>query len=265
MLSVIVPAYNEEKAVGKTLQILSRYLLGGFPDFEIVVVSDGSRDRTFEVAKKFASDSIHIFEYHPNRGKGHALKYGFGKTRGDLVVFYDTGLNFPPSQIGDFLRVLREKGADLVVGSKRHPKSQVNYPFKRKLISFLGQLWTRFLFNLDVTDTQVGLKAFRRRVLESVMPLMLVKRYAFDIELLALARRRGFKIVEAPVELNLNFSSAGTMNAVRKAFLDTLGIFYRLKIMGFYDKSRDERERILRERRNTLVDRIFSPLYGDLE
>lgn len=265
MLSVIVPAYNEEKAIGETLRVLSRYLSENFPDFEIVVVSDGSRDRTLEVAKQFASDKIHVFEYHPNRGKGHALKFGFGQTRGELVVFYDTGLNFSPSQIGGFLQALREKEADLVVGSKRHPQSKVNYPFKRKVISFLAQTCTRLLFNLNVTDTQVGLKVFRRRVLEEIMPRVLVKRFAFDIELLALAQHYGFKIIEAPVNLQLKFSTAGTLEAVQKTFLDTLGIFYRLKIMVFYDKSKEERERILREQRDTLIDRIFSPLYGGRE
>jgi len=264
-LSVIVPAYNEEQAMERTLVVLSRYLASNFGDFEIVVVSDGSRDQTFSIAQKFASDRVKVFEYQPNRGKGRALKYGFSKATGEVIVFYDTGIDFPPSQIGDFAGILKKTGADLVIGSKRHPQSKINYPFKRKIISMLAQICTRLLFNFNVRDTQVGLKVFNRQVLEEVMPLMLVKRFAFDIELLALARRRGFKIVEAPVELNLNFSSAGTFAAVRKTLLDALGIFYRLKIMKFYDRTEADRQRILKERRNTLIDRVFSPLYGDVE
>ncbi len=264
-ISVIVPAYNEEKAIEGTIAVLSGYLASAFGDFELVVVSDGSRDQTFAKASRLASPQVKVFEYQPNRGKGHALRYGFSKTVGDLIVFYDTGIDFPPSQIGDFLQVLQKTDSDLVIGSKRHTRSKVNYPFRRKIISLLAQACTRLLFNLNVTDTQVGLKVFRRKVLEEVMPLMLVKRYAFDIELLVLARRCGFKIVEAPVELNLNLDSAGagTLVVVWKTFLDTLGIFYRLKIMGFYGKSVEERERILRERRHTLIDRIFTPLYGE--
>lgn len=257
-ISVIVPAYNEEKAIERTIAVLSGYLVSNFDDFEIVVVSDGSRDRTFEIARKFASDRVRVFEYRPNQGKGHALKYGFGKARGGLVVFYDTGINFPPSQIGDFLAVLQKTGAGLVIGSKRHPESEVDYPFKRRVISLLAQLCVKIFFNLNVTDTQVGLKVFRREVLVEVMPLMLVKRFAFDIELLALAQQRGYEIVEAPVELDLNLDTAGTMKAVWKTFLDTLGIFYRLKIMGFYDKSDKERERLIREYRTTPWDRVIS-------
>lgn len=265
MISVIVPAYNEEEAIQRTIMVLSGYLASVFADFELVVVSDGSRDETFAEASRLNSGQVRIYEYQPNRGKGHALKYGFEKSSGDLVVFFDAGLDFPPEHIRRFVELLEGNSAEVVVGSKRHPRSKVNYPFKRKIISLAAQLCTRLLFDLNVTDTQVGLKVFRRRVLAEVMPLMLVKRFAFDIELLALSRRRGFKIVEAPVELNLNFGTAGTMSAVWKTFLDTLGIFYRLKIMGFYDKSKEERERILRERRNTFIDRIFSPLYGDYE
>lgn len=266
-ISVLVPAYNEEKAIERTIAVLSRYLASNFDDFEVVVVSDGSRDQTFKIAKRNGSGRVKVFEYQPNRGKGQALKYGFSKSTGEVVVFYDTGIDFPPSQIGDFFDILQKTDADLVIGSKRHPQSKVNYPLKRKIISMLAQTCTRLLFDLNVRDTQVGLKIFRRKVLDEVLPLMLVKRFAFDIELLALARRRGFKIVEAPVELDLNltFSTAGTLGAVWKTFLDTLGIFYRLKMMKFYDLPEADRERILRERRNTLIDRLFSPLYGDIE
>ena len=257
-ISVIVPAYNEEKAIERTITVLSGYLDSNFDDFEIVVVSDGSRDRTFEIARKYQSASVKCFEYRPNRGKGHALKYGFSKTSGDLVVFYDTGIDFPPSQIGDFLEVLQKSGSDLVIGSKRHPLSRVNYPFKRKIISLMAQVCVKLLFNLNVTDTQVGLKVFRRRVLEEIMPLILVKRFALDIELLALAQQRGYKIVEAPVELNLNLDTAGTWKSVWKTFLDTFSIFYRLKIMGFYDLPEAERLRLIWEYRTTPWDRALS-------
>jgi len=257
-VSVIVPAYNEEKAIERTVRVLLDYLANNFDDFEIVVVSDGSRDRTFELAQKHQSESVRVFEYQPNQGKGHALKYGVGKSRGNFVVFYDTGIDFPPSQIGDFLAVLQKTGADIVIGSKRHPQSRVNYPFKRKIISLLAQICVRLFFNLKITDTQVGLKVFRRRVLEEIMPLVLVKRYAFDIELLALGQWKGFKIIEAPVNLHLRFGTAGTMKGVWQTFLDTLAIFYRLKIMGFYAKNSQERERLIREYRTTPWDRVFS-------
>lgn len=260
-ISVIVPAYNEEKAIERTIVVLSGYLASNFDGFEIVVVSDGSRDRTFELARKHQSESVKVFEYQPNRGKGHALRYGFSKSRGDLIVFYDTGIDFPPSQIGDFVQLLQKTDSDLVIGSKRHPRSKVNYPLVRRLVSFGAQSLVKILFNLSVTDTQVGLKVFRRKVLDEIMPRIVVRRFAFDIELLALAQHYGFEIIEAPVNLDLKLSTALNFvggNAIWKILIDTFAIFYRLKIMGFYDKSREERKRLIREYRTTPWDRVVS-------
>jgi len=260
-ISVIVPAYNEEEAIERTVSVLSGYLDSNFDDFEIVVVSDGSRDRTFELAQKYQSESVKVFEYQPNRGKGHALKYGFSKSCGDLVVFYDTGIDFPPSQIGDFVQLLQKTDANLVIGSKRHPQSKVNYPLVRRLVSFGAQSLVKILFNLSVTDTQVGLKVFRRKVLDEIMPRIVVRRFAFDIELLALAQHYGFEIIEAPVNLDLKLSTALNFvggNAIWKILIDTFAIFYRLKIMGFYDKSGEERKRLIREYRTTPWDRVVS-------
>jgi glycosyltransferase involved in cell wall biosynthesis len=256
-LSVIIPAYNEEDVIAKTVRELSEYLSAEFPGFEIVIVSDGSRDKTLETAQKLESRSIRAFEYHPNRGKGHALKYGFGKTSGDLIVFYDAGLDFVPAQVGDFINLLQKSGVDVVIGSKRHPESKVNYPLKRRLISFGGQVLVRVLFRLNITDTQVGLKVFRREVLEEVLPRVLVRRFAFDIELLALTKHYGFRIKEAPVDLNLTFPTAGTLSSVVKTLVDTLAIFYRLKILNFYDRPAKERQRALKDYRPTVFDRFF--------
>jgi len=261
MLSVIVPAYNEERAIGRTLEALSSYLSESFPDFEIVVVSDGSRDRTFEIAQGFESERIKVFEYRPNRGKGNALRYGFGKTRGDQIVFYDTGLDFPVFQVGEFLGILEEERADLVIGSKRHKESVVGYPFTRRIVSFGAQVLVKALFNLSVTDTQVGLKAFRRPVLEKVVPRILVKRYAFDVELLALAQHYGFKIIEAPVKLNLGFSTAFSFvgkNSIWNCLVDTLAVFYRLRILKFYDRPEAERARLVAEYRTAPWDYAIS-------
>lgn len=256
-LSVIVPAYNEEKFIAQTIQELSNYLSAEFGDFEIVVVSDGSGDATFKRAQNLASRKVRVYEYQPNQGKGYALKFGFQKSRGEIIIFYDAGLDFPPCQIGEFLKILQESKADVLIGSKRHPASKVAYPFKRRLISFGGQVLVKTLFNLSVRDTQVGLKVFKREVLKAVMPRVLVKRYAFDVELLALAHHYGFKIKEAPVDLNLRFSTAGTTRSVLVTLVDTLSIFYRLKIIKFYDRTREERERILQEYHPAVVDRIL--------
>lgn len=264
MLSIIIPAYNEERTIAETIQVLSSFFKKKAADFELIVISDGSRDKTYDVAKSLAEDRVRVFSYPENRGKGHTLRYGFGKSRGDPVIFFDAGLNFPPAQIEDFVEQLGRGGVGLVVGSKRHPHSKVDYPWHRRLVSFGAQTLVRFLFGLGVTDTQVGLKAFRRNVLERIIPLCLVKRYAFDIELLALAHHGGFKIEEAPVDLNLKFSTAASLDSIWKCLTDTLAVFYRLKVLKFYDRPEAERKRLLAEYPVNRFDHLVSFVFGDI-
>lgn len=264
MLSVIIPAYNEERRIKETVESLVDFLNQRWSDYELVVVDDGSSDGTYKVAKSLEGSKVRIFSYETNRGKGHALKFGFEKSRGDAVAFLDTGLDFPPSQISHFLEILEESGADLVIGSKRHPESKVNYPWHRRLVSFGAQILVKLLFGLGVTDTQVGLKMFRRPVLEKIMPLVLVKRYAFDIELLALAHRYGFEVIEAPVKLELKLSTAVSFHSLRNCLLDTLAVFYRLKILKFYDLPEEKRKQLLAEYPVTVFDRFLVFVLGDV-
>ncbi|MEA2020608.1 MAG: glycosyltransferase [Patescibacteria group bacterium] len=264
MISIIVPAYNEKNTIEDTIKTLRDYFNSQGERYELVVVSDGSVDRTYDVAKELEDDYVRVFSYQNNQGKGHALKYGFGKSQGDQIVFFDAGLDFPPEQITDFLGLLNSNGADMIIGSKRHPDSTVSYPWHRRLVSFAAQTLVRLLFNLNVTDTQVGIKAFRREVLEKIMPLVLVKRYAFDIELLALAHHYGYSIMEAPVKLDLKISTAVSPRSLKNCLLDTLAVFYRLKILGYYDLSYEDRQEMLDKYPVTTVDKVASFILGDL-
>jgi hypothetical protein len=121
-------------------------------------------------------------------------------------------------------------GADLVVGSKRHPRSEVRYPWTRKLLSLGYRLVIKSLFRLSVKDTQVGLKLIRRPVLEKALPLMEVTRYAFDLELMTIAKRHGFRIIEAPIVLDFQkpFARLG-LKDIYVIFVNTLSIFRRLR------------------------------------
>jgi len=125
----------------------------------------------------------------------------------------------------------------IVIGSKRARGSVIKYPFYRRVISSMAQLTTFGLFGLGVKDTQVGLKGFERDKITFIMDQMLVKRYAFDIEMLVLARYYGYPILEVPVRLYLNLTSTGiNYKTIRDAFIDTLGIFYRLRIIRYYQR-----------------------------
>jgi hypothetical protein len=132
------------------------------------------------------------------------------------------------------------EGLDAAIGSKRHPRSQVDYPKRRRVYSWLYQQLIRVLFDLDVRDTQVGVKLFRRALVDAVVPHLLVKRYAFDLELLAVANDSGFhRIGELPVRLDYGFSESGLDPlAVAQALVDTAAIFYRLRILQYYRRRR---------------------------
>ena len=240
MLSVLVPAYNEAGSIGKTIEELVKALKEQELDYEVIIIDDGSKDTTREQAllEARAYSNVRVFSYQNNDGKGHALKYGFQFAQGDLVLFLDADSDLSPSQVPRFLEYMSNGNADAIIGSKRHPLSKINYPLTRRLFSKAYNLLVKVLFRLDVSDTQVGIKLFRREVLDQVFPKVLVKRYAFDIELLANARRLGYKIAEAPVELNYQFSSRVSPKAIWGIFVDTLAVFYRMKIQHYYDKKK---------------------------
>ncbi len=240
IISVIVPAYNEVDRVASVVENLRKVLDGLSEEYEILLVDDGSTDCTLKKAmelEKLNNGIVKVISYGRNMGKGHALKYGFEHSEGEMIFFMDADGDLHPRQIDRFLDVMSRSGADVVAGSKRHPDSKiVNYPISRKVLSASYFLFTRVLFNLNVRDTQVGIKLFRREVLEDVMPRVLVKEYAFDVELLANAIRRGYRVVEVPVELTFNNDSRINLKAIWYMFVDTLAIAYRMHILKYYDR-----------------------------
>jgi len=235
---VIVPAYNEAEGVGPTIREIQKTLEEQGIKYEVIVVDDGSQDDTFAKALAVAkgNSNVRAFSYPKNSGKGYAIKYGFQYAQGDLVLFLDADSDLPAAQIPRFLGCMNGTDVDIIIGSKRHPLSKVDYPPLRRLLSGAYGLLVRALFNLKVADTQTGIKLFRREVLDRVFPRVLIKRYAFDLELLANASRLGYRIAEAPVEVNYRFRSRISSPAVAGMFIDTLAIFYRMKILHYYDR-----------------------------
>ncbi|MBI4157234.1 glycosyltransferase [Candidatus Woesebacteria bacterium] len=245
LLSVVIPAYRAERIIEKTLLEIKGVLDQTRYNYEIICVVDGRVDGTFEEAKKLENlfpRKVRVVSYERNLGKGHAVRFGMAKAKGDVIGFVDAGIELNPNGLGMLLEHLEWYSADIIVGSKRHPASKVIYPWQRKLLSFGYQLLTRIFFGLSVKDTQVGMKFFRREVLKKVLPRLLVKDFAFDIELLSVANYLGFRrIFEAPVEIKMKFggvstiASKGFVRTVWRMLWDTLAVFYRLYILNYYD------------------------------
>lgn len=242
LISLIVPAYKQEKTIIKDLRNLESVLSGIAIKNEIVVVVDGYFDKTYELVKKAKLKNIKLLGYEKNMGKGFAIKYGVEAASGDVIGFIDAGMDLEPSEISLMLDIMEWNKADIVLGSKLHPESKVNYPFGRKVLSWGYRTLTHFLFGFKVRDTQVGLKIFRRKVARDVFLRIIVKRFAFDIEVLAVAYRLGYtKIYEAPIKLNFNGASSVTSTNFWKIILsmlwDTAAVFYRTNILHYYDKN----------------------------
>lgn len=238
-LSIIIPAYKEEKNIYKTIDaIVSTHERLPY-SYEVIVVVDGSPDKTQEEAKRHKSTRVRVFSYTPNQGKGYAIKYGVDRAAGEIITFTDAGGDFDPTQFDKFVKLMEVFDADMVIGSKLHPASKVDYPFLRKVYSYVYHKIIRLLFGLNVTDTQTGLKFFRREVAHNVIPRAIVKQYAIYLELLVIAFQLGYRrIFEAPVELNFNDVSSGiNFKTIRKMITDTLAIFYRARIKDYYRKN----------------------------
>ncbi len=242
LVSVIIPAYKQEKSILRDIQNIDDVMSSIRFDYEIIVVVDGFLDRTYEKAKKIKRDKVKIFGYENNRGKGYAIRYGMARSRGDYIVFIDSGMDIDPNGISLILEHLEWYNADIMVGSKRHPASKTNYPLIRKLYSWGYHILVKILLGVKVKDTQAGLKVFRRKVLEKVLPRLVIKQFAFDIEILSVARHLGFKrIFESPIyvkwtEKNTNFTPFMIFDKnIRDMVYDTLAVFYRLRFLRYYD------------------------------
>lgn len=241
MLSLVVPTYRQEKTIVKNITAIEKLLKSLQIPFEIIVVVDGYVDKTYEKIKKMRRKHIRILGYQENRGKGYAVRYGMLKAKGDVIGFMDAGMDIDPTGISMLLNHMIWYDADIIVGSKLHPVSQVAYPPFRKLLSWGYRSVTRVLFGLKVRDTQVGIKIYKRNVVEVVFPKLLVKKFAFDVETLAVAHALGFtRIYDAPIKLTFGKNSTITnkkyWGIVWSMLIDTIAVFYRIKITKYYQQ-----------------------------
>lgn len=239
-ISVVMPAYNEARYIEQNLiETVETFESFGY-DFEVIAVDDGSPDNTHVSAAKAHlrhPERVRVVRYDRNQGKGNALICGTHYATGDYVVFLDADMDLHPSQLPTLFEIMDANDADVVIGSKRHPLSNVNYPLKRKILS-TGYFWfVRLCFGLPLRDTQTGLKVFKTRVLRHVFPRILCKRFAFDVEVLTVAHHLGYRVMDGPVTLQFNRSfSRINLRDAWATFVDTLAIFYRLRLLKYYDR-----------------------------
>jgi len=241
LISVIIPIFKQEETILTDLKRIKSVLDKIRYDYEIIGVVDGKKDQSYQQAKKLKAKKVKIYQLKRNQGKGRAVRFGMKKAKGDYIAFLDAGMEIDPNGISMLLEHLEWYNADAVVGSKRHLVSQVNYPLERRILSWGYYGLVKLLFGVKITDTQAGIKIFKRELLEKVLPVLLVKSYAFDIEILSVAKHFGFeRIYEAPIKMDYQFVSltkASTLKSIWRILWDTAAVFYRLRILRYYDKT----------------------------
>ncbi len=206
-LSFVVPAYNEERRLGDSLARLVEFSARQPYAVEIIVVDDGSADRTAEIARAAERDtpegvSLRVIEHERNRGKGAAVRTGALAANGDFVLYLDADLATPPEETAKLLGMLEEDVVDLAIGSRVQPGGfdmRASQPAWRRVGGRLFALARRRLLLSDVEDTQCGFKAFRREAAQALFSRQRLEGWAFDAELLYLAGKLGFSVRQVPI------------------------------------------------------------------
>ncbi len=234
MISVVIPAYNEEQRIGDTLKKVAEYFKG--KKHEIIVVSDGSKDKTKQTVEKLKLPHTRVIEYQPNRGKGYAVRTGMLEAKGDYILFSDADLSTPIEQFNKFSPYFHE--ADVVIGSRALPKSMItkHQPWYRELIGKVFNKIVRVCTVRGVYDTQCGFKMFSKKAAKDIFSRATIDGFSFDVEALMLARKLKYKIMEIPIVwMNDERSTVKPVKDAMRMLRDVIKIRWRI-IRGFYDQ-----------------------------
>jgi glycosyltransferase involved in cell wall biosynthesis len=234
-LTLVIPFYNPGPRFASHIAEIIDVLKNEGILFQIIAVSDGSTDGSEVQLNLIAAKELTIIRNLDNQGKGEAIRIGLANGGGRYLGFIDADGDLPAKLLKGFVEVIKVNSPDIIYGSKRHPDSDIHYPIVRRLYSWGYQQLNKCLFGLPVKDSQTGVKIIRKDVLAEVLPRMVEKRFAFDLELFVVAGQRGFTdFVEMPVTIIERFSSTVSLGSVYQMFQDTFAIFYRLRIIHFY-------------------------------
>ncbi len=242
LISIIVPAYNEEKRIGKTLEAISEYFQSRADSYEIVVVDDGSHDETKSVVENMALPNLRLVSYDANRGKGYAVNFGVKAAQGKWILFTDADNSTP---IAEFDRLWRWTDSHQVIIGSRYLKGShiaIRQGLPRILLGRLGNLLVQTLILPGVHDSQCGFKLFSRQAAEVIFALQIVWRWGFDMEILRIAKERGYRIKEVAITwLNDEQSKIQSSRVFAKTFLELLAI-KKNSLLGRYGQGRSTAE-----------------------
>ncbi len=226
-----MPFFNPGPVVKTTVERVAAALEGEGISAEIIAVCDGATDGSERTLEGLLPGVLTTVVLDANYGKGHAVREGMARARGELVGFIDADGDIPPEVLPGFVEKARASGAAILFGSKRHRASKTEVPLLRRVSSSGYRLLVRLLFNLSVPDTQTGVKLLRAEVVDAVLPKMVEERFAFDLELFVLAQRAGYRdFVEVPVRVDKRYASTVSARGASTILTDTLNLFWRFRV-----------------------------------
>jgi dolichyl-phosphate beta-glucosyltransferase len=227
-LSIIIPAYNEETRIREFLRELIDYSKKNLDNYEIIIVNDGSKDKTREVIKKIIHDceKARLINYKTNKGKGHAVLQGVLAAKGDFTLFIDADGSIQPKEIMQMYKAYHRTNVDVIIGSRKSSESYItlHQPLHRRFFSKIFNLYSNFLFRVKINDLLCGFKGFSRSAAEKIFNNLRAFRWEFDVEILYRARKEKYRILELPIEWKHQEGSK-----IKK--LDPLFIFVNLLIL----------------------------------
>lgn len=230
--SIVIPAYNEEARIGASLEKVLSFVQAQGWEAEVIVVNDGSRDRTAEVVQSFAVKNpiLQLVENPGNHGKGYSVRNGMLQARGRIVLFSDADLSSPIEESLKLFAAL-DAGADVAIGSRwlQAELQTQRQPLHRQLFGRIFNLLLRITLGLQFADTQCGFKAFKRAAAQAIFPWQKIERWGFDPEILFLARKFDFKVEEVPV--HWGHSGGARINP----FIDGARMFQEMLRVRWYD------------------------------
>jgi glycosyltransferase involved in cell wall biosynthesis len=239
-LSIIIPSYNEEARLPESLERIANYIQSQRPNTEVIVVDDGSTDRTAAVVELFRGKipSLILLSNGVNRGKGFSVRHGALQAHGEVVLFTDADLSAPIEEAGKLLETL--KNHDLAIGSRAIDRRliEIRQSAFRELAGILFNKIVRVMLRLPFVDTQCGFKAFRRERCRIIFEQQTIKRFGFDPELLYLARHHGLSTVEVPVRWA---NSPATKVSMLRDSLQMFADVFMIRINGLMGRYRKKK------------------------
>ncbi len=240
-LSIVIPVYNAGPDIAANTARVLAYLDKKTFDSEVILVNDGSSDDTGKALSSIQDARVRVITNEKNMGKGYSVKRGMLAAKGAYLVFCDADLAYPIEQVDGLLNRL-EAGSDIAIGSRVHKESifilhcrDLRYIFIRHLLSRAFNLFIRFFLVKGITDTQIGFKGFSSRAAQELFSRQTARDFSFDIEILYLARKAGFQIIEIPVTLVYS-SGASAVSMLRDPFsmpIMALKVLYRYYSGGY--------------------------------